>query len=83
MNKGRFIFDYLTFNYRRFISESLNMNYARFISRLSANRQPSTIRELTRILQTASPEMIALSGSQSVKITNNPILTNHYNNTTS
>jgi len=38
------------------------MNYGRFISRLSANRQPSTIRELTKILSTAPPEMIALSG---------------------
>lgn len=38
------------------------INYGRFISRLSANRKPSLIRELTKILATAPPEMIPLSG---------------------
>ena len=37
-------------------------NYGRFISKISANRQPSLIRELTKVLATAPPEMIPLSG---------------------
>jgi len=37
-------------------------NYGRFFSKISANRQPSLIRELTKVLATAPPEMIPLSG---------------------
>lgn len=36
--------------------------YSRFITAISAARQPSLIREMTKILATASPEMIPLSG---------------------
>ena len=36
--------------------------YSRFISAVSAGRQPSLIREMTKILAAAPPEMIPLSG---------------------
>jgi len=36
--------------------------YSRFINSISAGRQPSLIREMTKILANASPEMIPLSG---------------------
>ena len=38
------------------------MMYSRFINSISAGRQPSLIREMTKILANASPEMIPLSG---------------------
>ena len=38
------------------------MIYSRFINSISAGRQPSLIREMTKILANASPEMIPLSG---------------------
>ena len=38
------------------------MNYARYINRLSANRKPSIIREMTALLAKSGPEMIPLSG---------------------
>jgi len=38
------------------------MNYARFINRVSANRRPSIIREMTALLARCGPEMIPLSG---------------------
>jgi len=38
------------------------MNYSRFLNSLSQARQPSLIREMTKILSTAPPEMIPLSG---------------------
>jgi len=37
-------------------------NYARFITGVAANRQPSLIRELTKVLASAPKEMIPLSG---------------------
>ncbi len=37
-------------------------NYGRFIGKISSLRQPSIIRELLKILSTATPEMIPLSG---------------------
>jgi len=37
-------------------------NYAQFFSKLSLNRKPSVIRELTKVLATAPKEMIPLSG---------------------
>ena len=36
--------------------------YSRFISSVAAGRQPSLIREMTKILAAAPPEMIPLSG---------------------
>ena len=36
--------------------------YSRFINSVSAGRQPSLIREMTKILAAAPPEMIPLSG---------------------
>ena len=36
--------------------------YSRFINAVSAGRQPSLIREMTKILAAAPPEMIPLSG---------------------
>ncbi|TRY64269.1 hypothetical protein TCAL_03982 [Tigriopus californicus] len=38
------------------------MNYARFINQISARRQPSIIREITKMLANAPPTMIPLSG---------------------
>jgi len=38
------------------------MNYSRFVSAISAARQPSLIREMTKVLAAAPPEMIPLSG---------------------
>jgi len=38
------------------------LNYARFIGAVSGNRQPSLIREMTKILASSPPEMIPLSG---------------------
>lgn len=38
------------------------MQYSRFINQVSAGRQPSLIREMTKILAAASPDMIPLSG---------------------
>ena len=38
------------------------MNYARYINRISANRRPSIIREMTALLARCGPEMIPLSG---------------------
>ena len=38
------------------------MIYSRFINQISSGRQPSLIREMTRILAAASKEMIPLSG---------------------
>ena len=38
------------------------MMYSRFINSVSAARQPSLIREMTKILANSSPEMIPLSG---------------------
>ena len=38
------------------------MIYSRFINQISSARQPSLIREMTRILAAASKEMIPLSG---------------------
>ena len=38
------------------------MNYGRFIGQIAGRRQPSIIRELLKILSTASPDMIPLSG---------------------
>jgi len=36
--------------------------YSRFLNNISSARQPSLIREMTKILANASPEMIPLSG---------------------
>ena len=38
------------------------MMYSRFINNVSSSRQPSLIREMTKILAAASPDMIPLSG---------------------
>ena len=38
------------------------INYAKFIGKISSRRQPSIIRELLKILATASPDMMPLSG---------------------
>ncbi len=38
------------------------INYGRFIGKVASRRQPSIIRELLKILQSASPDMIPLSG---------------------
>ncbi|KAK7067538.1 hypothetical protein SK128_028277 [Halocaridina rubra] len=38
------------------------MNYTRFITRVSQNRQPSLIRELTSLLTDASPELVFMAG---------------------
>ena len=38
------------------------MNYSRFLNTVSAARQPSLIREMTKVLAQAPPEMIPLSG---------------------
>jgi len=38
------------------------MMYSRFLNNISSGRQPSLIREMTKILANASPEMIPLSG---------------------
>eukprot|EP00095_Tigriopus_kingsejongensis_P005565 snap_masked-scaffold12_size759060-processed-gene-2.11 protein:Tk05565 transcript:snap_masked-scaffold12_size759060-processed-gene-2.11-mRNA-1 annotation:"kynurenine alpha-aminoadipate aminotransferase mitochondrial precursor" len=40
----------------------LRTSYNRFVNKVSAKRQPSIIRELLKILQTASEDMIPLSG---------------------
>lgn len=37
-------------------------NYARFLTAIATNRKPSLIRELTKVLASAPPEMIPLSG---------------------
>ncbi|XP_042889003.1 kynurenine/alpha-aminoadipate aminotransferase, mitochondrial-like isoform X1 [Penaeus japonicus] len=38
------------------------MNYSRFLTKLSQNRQPSLIRELTNLLTDASPELVFMAG---------------------
>ncbi|XP_068230473.1 kynurenine/alpha-aminoadipate aminotransferase, mitochondrial-like [Palaemon carinicauda] len=38
------------------------MNYSRFLTRVSKNRQPSLIRELTNLLSDASPELVFMAG---------------------
>ena len=43
-------------------SWSCRMSYSRFLNNISAARQPSLIREMTKILAAAPPEMIPLSG---------------------
>ena len=40
----------------------VSMIYSRFINNISSSRQPSLIREMTKILANASPDMIPLSG---------------------
>jgi len=43
-------------------SKAHSLKYARFINSISRERQPSLIREMTKILASAPPEMIPLSG---------------------
>lgn len=38
------------------------VDYARFVGRLSAARKPSIIREMTKAMASAGPELIPLSG---------------------
>ncbi|KAK8736455.1 hypothetical protein OTU49_005014 [Cherax quadricarinatus] len=38
------------------------MNYSRFLTRVSQNRQPSLIRELTSLLSNASPQLVFMAG---------------------
>ena len=58
-------FDFCLFFRLPFLSAGrmgLLPNYARFVGKVSSRRQPSIIRELLKILSTATPEMIPLSG---------------------
>ena len=43
------------------MSKTVN-SYARFLNSLSQGRQPSLIREMTKIMSTAPPEMISMAG---------------------